>query len=528
MPQLDKNIASIEESFRIIQSTFNRLGTTEVTPPQPKRNRLKKMMDSVKKVLNISRKPVKALPNRVYHRVLGDPVFEPAHFMGNNELRLELLQVAHLYLQSKSPQATPLEDKCQKIVQGLSRSLSTGQLADYLAFYKMLEGEGVSSSFGRDMTNSIAFYSSDTGSDLATDFANTGGTRSWKLPSFDLVVKMSKPMSGGGRIAAQKPTEKDDEIYETMFLQMLAIQSSLYATLASGDIICFMPQGLSIGNIFWNNELPILRRLQTLGIVDRIMVYAEDKAPAAVDVSQGGDQRSAWFEKCIALTSRSVKMSIRHEWGHWIECKFEADAALRFLLASHYKQQGSRLVLYAYRLQSGGYARFDDVAENRQSIRLIRPADPDDIRSIEVLGHSIDRAMQTLPTIERFLMANYNDFQKLPKAPSCLAFAGDAFFQEAGGNLTLLAVKVDGAWLYTPTLKMQLQQKNVGADVISQLLDGTHTNGLDAHDLQDRADAVRFAMKMPPGKTNSQPVKPIRNLIGFWEDIARQNKPAVA
>jgi hypothetical protein len=303
-----------------------------------------------------------------------------------------------------------------------------------------------------------------------------------------------------------------------VWFEMFGLLSSLYATLAQGDVICFMPRGISINNIFWRHELPVLRRLQQRGIVDNIYVYGlnndgDFQAPA--EVAAGGKskvQRARWYSKCVALTSPGVKMSHRLADGSWTTLGATADVFVKWLM-SNVVNKRSYLTLYRYRLATNIWSKLIEVDANLFTIEMWRPAKPDKRKHFVIAGYTMDNAVKRYSAIEKFLFANYDNWDALPKEPKYLLYINDAFVQMSKSSGEIVAMKLkqedSASWRYAPALATELQ-KNMSSGDAKKLL---KPKSSELQKINDAVGKIRLAVS---GNDAGGAVN-VSQLREFWE-----------
>ena len=88
------------------------------------------------------------------------------------------------------------------------------------------------------------------------------------------------------RLSPQRPKSKDDKVADSLdafhernraALLFWGGVSKLYAEGLQGDVHVWLPKGLTMGSIFWNDELPMLRKLQKEERITSLWFHVRDE-----------------------------------------------------------------------------------------------------------------------------------------------------------------------------------------------------------------------------------------------------------
>jgi hypothetical protein len=351
----------------------------------------------------------------------------------------------------------------------LCKAAESGSLNDWLAYYQAFDNAGLKSDLPKDKIPSLSFWSGKSAnnvnaSEMAKQFSDSGvGARDIDQVAFNSTKDAS---------AAFAPLSKTNQAnFDHIWYELFGLQSSLYATLARGDVICFMPMGLSIGNIFWKNELPVLRRLQQMGAVDHVYVYTDDKTPTGFkdDDKDEDMRRQLWFNKSVELTSASVSMSKRQGDGTWLKLGVNADIFVKWLLGA---PESSRSLPYWCRQLALIYARLLQGDKNAEFIvEMWKPYVSDDVKRLIVRGYQTDKdVLHRVSILEKFLFANFPDWSRLPLWPDHLLYVEDCILHAKGARNVLLALLHDGTWIYAEHIAKRLEE--LPESTVKALLEG--------------------------------------------------------
>lgn len=517
MPPPD--LSTLENRFNLIQQVYSRLGSTA-----PNRGKVEKLKAKVKGLLRTAQQET-PLPKGMFYSALkqdGRCRLKPRAFMTDTVRQNLTIGLKYEIADAKKIAKDAALPLTIEPIEHLTRAIETGDLNDWLRFYEAFERAGLKSDLPTGKAPALSFWSGESAkgvkaSDMAKGYSDSGaGARDIDQVAF----KAIKTAAG----AAGPLKQSDQAAYDHVWYELFGLQSSLYATLARGDVICFMPRGLSIGNIFWKNELPILRRLQTQGLVGNIYVYVHDEPPAGHDDpgKSPAERRKLWFDRAVALTSPNVALSKRMPDGSWVKLGINADFFVKWL-SGHRNNRRSYLVLYNYRLMTNIWAKL--CAGDQQGtyvVELRRPGDDDNVRKIEIVGYHEDKEVfGKISAFEKYLMANHSDWATLPADPKTLRYCLDAIFEATGKQSRLLAIKNEGSWMYADAIRPRLQA-SLGMSGAQAAIDGTPTE--DSETLAARVAKIREILKLPPATGGVKPsASKVKDLIAQWEKLSKPN-----
>jgi hypothetical protein len=140
----------------------------------------------------------------------------------------------------------------------------------FLELYRILEDNGVEGLGGRN----IHFWSGD--------FAKMVLTAPYKRTT-DVKIPVNRTLLVFTRSLYPKRKEEQD-LYEVMRYRFISAMSRQLASQACGDVYVFISdtggseneKKLSVGNYFWNAELPVLQAGKLKGQVNKIQLCFED------------------------------------------------------------------------------------------------------------------------------------------------------------------------------------------------------------------------------------------------------------
>ncbi|CAM3160191.1 MARTX multifunctional-autoprocessing repeats-in-toxin holotoxin RtxA [Xenorhabdus nematophila] len=252
--------------------------------------------------------------------------------------------------------------------------------------------------------------------------------------------------------------------------------SSLYATGSRDDVYVIAEGGLRLGNYFWNVELPVLRQLQREGLVGEIRLldktakeYA-DVPPESIGrrLTDAGVPVKARFDslsfeeqkRLLALNPDGYKPDTLIN----LDIKTSAIDSLLNKALPFYGLRTERNLLVRKSEDGKGFKVRPWPGNHRDEFKTIMVDDPKDSNQIKA--------------IERFILANYDNYGKLPEA---LYLADDRIVSYDQGRTRIVAKKVEGSWNYKPKAELisaaELQE---AAYVKGKILGDSYRNVLDA------------------------------------------------
>ncbi|GEM_PF-6364763 len=234
------------------------------------------------------------------------------------------------------------------------------------------------------------------------------------------------------------------EMITNATLHNITYWSSFFATMARSDVHVIAPH-LSVGNFFWNAELPILRSLQKSGqvkelrLIDRkssLTLTQEDQAlgvpllegPAQVRFEfYEGPRKKAILSKHPFLGERST-ITVKNFKPNFLETA----------LIKH-------KLFYTHRKERNVYA----LVKENQVILEPWPLQTDGAKKHIYFDHMLDvnqpEDIRLLRSIERFLLGSYQDYAAIPTA---LKVTSDQILDTSSTDAAskVLATKTKGIW----------------------------------------------------------------------------------
>ncbi|AOM40843.1 MARTX multifunctional-autoprocessing repeats-in-toxin holotoxin RtxA [Xenorhabdus hominickii] len=251
--------------------------------------------------------------------------------------------------------------------------------------------------------------------------------------------------------------------------------SSLYATGSRDDVYVIAEGGLRLGNYFWNVELPVLRQLQREGLVGEIRLL--DKAAKEYQGVPSELIGRRLTEAGVAVKARFDSLSFEKQEkllasnpdGYKPDTLIDLDiktSAIDNLLNQALPFYGLRTErnLLVREADGEGFEVRPWPGNRDNGFKTIIVEDPDDKAQIKA--------------IERFILANYDDYGQLPDA---LYLVEERIISHEHGRTRILAEKVDGHWNYQPkTDLMSAGELQDAAYVKGKILGDSYQNVLDA------------------------------------------------
>ncbi|CCN86051.1 putative Adenylate cyclase [Vibrio nigripulchritudo SFn27] len=227
---------------------------------------------------------------------------------------------------------------------------------------------------------------------------------------------------------------------------------SVHAAGTQGDAYVVTDGRLRIDNAFWNTELPVLRQLQREGLVGEIRLLDKPASEyEGVPIDRIGHR----------LTDTEVTISARFD-------SLNPDQKMRVQAENPDNYQPDSVIELNVRVDA-----MDDML--RQSIPfyglrtdrnlLLQEGNSSFVvkdlsRSNGVVKHVIVDAEDDaqLQTMERFILANFDDFSQLPEE---LHLVDGKVLSFQDGRTRILAQKVDGVWEYKPKTELMTEAELV-------------------------------------------------------------------
>ncbi|MEQ1961906.1 MARTX multifunctional-autoprocessing repeats-in-toxin holotoxin RtxA [Xenorhabdus khoisanae] len=307
----------------------------------------------------------------------------------------------------------------------------------------------------------------------------------------EFAIALNKMLMSWSNIFLKSDIAEDTTVRSAIYASAysnIGFWSSLYATGSRGDVYVIAEGGLRLGNYFWNVELPVLRQLQREGLVGEIRLLdkaAEEYQGMSPDsigrrLTEAGVSVKARFDslsfeeqkRLIDLNSDGYKPHTLVD----LDIKTSAIDSLLNQVLPFYGLRTERNLLVS-KTNNKGFEVRPWPGNNSDKFKTIIVEDPDDSAQIKA--------------IERFILANYNNYDQLPDA---LYLVEGRIVSHDQGRTRIVAEKVDGSWSYKPkTDLMSAAELQEAAYVKGKIRGDSYKNVLDAlrsyeNLLQDRED----------------------------------------
>jgi hypothetical protein len=230
-----------------------------------------------------------------------------------------------------------------------------------------------------------------------------------------------------------------------------ALVSRYFGMGASGDIHVYMDGGFALGNVFWNDELPILRLMQRYGAVRSILIHIWHTRELRwiPEFSIDSDELLLVFDKARRIpapTDGNPEQTRSFRFDKPVKMAIFRRFVERVLKGA---DRENPLVLYSFRKETGIYARLD--RRNGGVDLSMFEYDSEHRKMIRVNAATSQDAISRMTTIEAFLMANYTAYAQLPSELIC---SSEAFIDGSGNSRKILAVKFNPqkGWQYRHAL----------------------------------------------------------------------------
>lgn len=230
-----------------------------------------------------------------------------------------------------------------------------------------------------------------------------------------------------------------------------ALVSRYFGMGASGDIHVYIDDGFALGNVFWNDELPVLRLMQRYGAVRSIFIHIwhpEDHRWMP-EFSIDSDQLLLVFDKSRRIPAPTLENPERTRSFRFEKPYNLANFHRLFVQALQRADRLHPLVLYNFRRETGVYARLIRTA-NGVVISLFEYGS-EECKLVKVFASNSQHAIGRMMSIEAFLMANYTAYVQIPSELICFP---EAFVDGSGKRQKILAVKFGtvASWRYRHAL----------------------------------------------------------------------------
>lgn len=219
-----------------------------------------------------------------------------------------------------------------------------------------------------------------------------------------------------------------------------ALVSRYFGMGATGDIHVYLDGGFALGNVFWNDELPMLRLMQRYGAVRNIIMHIWHTSDLRwqPEFNIQSDKLLLVFDKAIRVAAPTVDnpdATVSFRFQKPIKIAVLRHAFEKFLQSP---EREHPLVLYAFRKETCIFARPFRQADGLKIIFFEYGN-----QATKTLRLYARAPFEKLFAIEKFLMANYQHFAQLPQT---LIYGDDAIFDDKQKILVLK--DADGAWCY--------------------------------------------------------------------------------
>lgn len=231
-----------------------------------------------------------------------------------------------------------------------------------------------------------------------------------------------------------------------------ALVSRTFSMGATGDMHVYLDGGFAKGNVFWNDELPALRLMQRYGAVRDILIniwHTKDNRWLP-EFSINSDKLLLVFDKgkrVPAPTSEDPNATRSFRYDKPIKIANLRRMFEKYLMDS---QRAHPLVFYNFRLDTCIYAliKAKTVPLEIEFFEYDSPA----MKELTVHANNFTDAFAILPSIEKFLMANYTHITQMPAR---LVYQQDAILDQETMKILVLRLQPDPTWYY----KLSFQRK---------------------------------------------------------------------
>ncbi|MBD2822529.1 MARTX multifunctional-autoprocessing repeats-in-toxin holotoxin RtxA [Xenorhabdus sp. 42] len=267
--------------------------------------------------------------------------------------------------------------------------------------------------------------------------------------------------------------------------------SSLYATGSRDDVYVIAEGGLRLGNYFWNVELPVLRQLQREGLVGEIRLL--DKAPKEYQGVPPESIGRRLTEAGVSVKARFDSLSLGEQERLLAlnPAGYKADTLIDLDIKTSAIDSLLNQALPFYGLRTERNLLVHHLDDEVFKVRPWPGSDDDEFKAI-ILKDLNDIAQ--IKTIERFILANYDNYGQLPEF---LILLDDRIISHDYGRTRILAEKTDGSWSYKPeTNLMSAGELQEAAYVKGKILGDSYRNVLDA--LKDYENTLQNSKDYAP------------------------------
>ncbi|KMW72892.1 RTX toxin [Photorhabdus luminescens subsp. luminescens] len=247
--------------------------------------------------------------------------------------------------------------------------------------------------------------------------------------------------------------------------------SSIYAAGSRGDVYLISEGGLRLGNYFWNVELPVLRKLQREGLVGDIRLLdkpaSEYKGLPTKSIGRKLTEAGiAVWARFDALTIEEQKKRLAANPGGY---KADTIVELDIKLSAIDTMLNQSLPFYGLRTERNLLVQKSDEGFEVRSW----PGNGNEFKRIIVKNTTSNNLLKA---VERFILANYDNYAQLPDE---LYFIADRIISHHQGHTRILTEKVDGIWRPVPKL-MSVSEFQEAASVAGKIRGDSYQKVIDA------------------------------------------------
>ncbi|WP_449592748.1 C80 family cysteine peptidase [Photorhabdus tasmaniensis] len=247
--------------------------------------------------------------------------------------------------------------------------------------------------------------------------------------------------------------------------------SSVYAAGSRGDVYLISEGGLRLGNYFWNVELPVLRKLQREGLVGEIRLL--DKPASEYKGLPTESIGRKLTEAGITVQARFDALTIEEQEKRQAVNPggYKADTVvdLDIKLSAVDTMLNQALPFYGLRTERNLLVQKSDEGFEVRSW----PGSGNEIKRIIVKNTTSNNLLKA---VERFILANYDNYAQLPDE---LYFMADRIISHHQGHTRILTEKVNGIWRPVPKL-MSVSEFQEAASVLGKMRGDSYQKVIDA------------------------------------------------
>ncbi|MBS9437878.1 MARTX multifunctional-autoprocessing repeats-in-toxin holotoxin RtxA [Photorhabdus noenieputensis] len=247
--------------------------------------------------------------------------------------------------------------------------------------------------------------------------------------------------------------------------------SSVYAAGSRGDVYLISEGGLRLGNYFWNVELPVLRKLQREGLVGKILLLdkpaSEYKGLPTASIgrrlTEAGITVRARFD-ALTIEEQEKRLAVNPD-GY----KDDTIIDLDIKLSAVDTMLNQALPFYGLRTERNLLVQKSNEGFEVRSW----PGNGNEFKRIIVKNTTSNNLLKA---VERFILANYNNYAQLPDE---LYFIEDQVISHHQGHTRIFTEKVNGIWKPIPKL-MSVSELQEAASVAGKIRGDSYQKVIDA------------------------------------------------